>query len=69
MLFFHVVSKTHYRVLILKHVCLSSLSEFYFVSIRKLAFHLIPAAELLSMKDSKPASPGEALLFLPLFSL
>ena len=33
------------------------------VCCRKLEFHLILVAELLSMKDSKPAFPGKAWLF------
>ena len=36
---------------------------FLVVCFRKLVFHLILVAELLSMKDSKPASPGMACLF------
>lgn len=40
---------------------------FLVVCFRKLVFHLILEAELLSMKDSKPASPGMACHFLCVF--
>ena len=55
-----------YRLLKLTLIYLSFFS--LVVCCRKLVFHLILVAELSSMKDSKPASPGKVRL-LPIRAL